>query len=219
VVRASVGRKGVRGGRKALSRKLLAVGREGTGLRIVLILVRIGVHKEVLSGALSGVFCQQRGEEAAIRGDGFEKGIRARLAVAAEHQVAEMRQLAGFGGREEAIGDGDGELGEDAVDFVRGNGCVLRGGEFAGEIGRAKPAVRGVGMWVAEAVAFGMRGEGAAASIGEGKAASGRGAAQRGSRGGGEEPFGGLRVDILRRVSKALASHGERLAKVNSIYK
>jgi hypothetical protein len=72
--------------------------------------------------------------------------------LAAEHQVAEMRQLAGFGGSEEAIGYGDGKFGEDAADFVRGNGSALRGREFAGEIGRAKPAVRRVGMRVAEAV-------------------------------------------------------------------
>jgi hypothetical protein len=58
------------------------------------------------------------------------------LAVAGEHQVAEMRQEAGFGGREEAIGYGDGELGEDAADFVRGNGSVLRGGKFTDEITR-----------------------------------------------------------------------------------
>ncbi len=34
-----------------------------------------------------------------------------------------------------------------------------------------------------------------------------------------EEPFDRLRVDILRRMSKALASHGESIAKVNSIDK
>jgi hypothetical protein len=32
-------------------------------------------------------------------------------------------------------------------------------------------------------------------------------------------PFGGLRGDILRRMSQALASHGESMAKVNSIDK
>jgi hypothetical protein len=92
--------------------------------------------------------------------------------VAAEHQVAEMCQEAGFGGREEALGDGDGEFGEDTTDFARGNQGAARGDEFAGEIGGAKSAVRGVGMGVAEAVALRMSGEGAAASIGESKLAA-----------------------------------------------
>jgi hypothetical protein len=38
-------------------------------------------------------------------------------------------------------------------------------------------------------------------------------------RGIREGPFDGLRVDILRGMSKALASHGESIAKVNSIDK
>ncbi len=104
---------------------------------------------------------KQRGEEVVIVGDWFVEAVRARLAIAAEHEVAEMREEAGFGRREEAIGDGDGEFGEDA-----------RGDEFAGEIGGTKAAVRGVGMGVAEAVALRMSGEGAAASIGESKSAS-----------------------------------------------
>jgi len=83
-----------------------------------------------------------------------------------------MHQEAGFGGREEAIGYGDGEFGEDATDFVRGNYGAGLGDEFASEIRRTKAAVRGVGMGVAEAVAFGMGGEGASASIGESKLAS-----------------------------------------------
>jgi hypothetical protein len=83
-----------------------------------------------------------------------------------------MRQDAGFGGREEAIGYGDGEFGEDAADFVGWDHGAARGDEFAGEIGRAKAAVRGVSMGVAEAVVLGMSGEGAAASIGESKLAA-----------------------------------------------
>jgi len=47
-----------------------------------------------------------------------------------------------------------------------------RGGEFAGEIGGAKAALRGVGVGVAEAVALGMSEEGAAAFIGEAKLAT-----------------------------------------------
>jgi hypothetical protein len=94
------------------------------------------------------------------------------LAVAAEHQVAESGQGAGFGGREEAVGHSDGEFGEDAADFVRGDHGAARGDEFAGEIGGAKAAVRCVGMGVAEAVALWVGGEGAAASIGEVKLAT-----------------------------------------------
>jgi len=94
------------------------------------------------------------------------------LAVAAEHEVAEMREEAGFGRREEAIGDGDGEFGEDATDFAGGDQGAARGDEFAGEIGGTKAAVRGVGMGVAKAVAVGVSGEGASASIGELKLAT-----------------------------------------------
>jgi len=115
---ASDERKGVRGGQKALSRKLLAGGRGARGLHIVFILVCIGAHNE----------------DAEIRGDGFERGIFASLAIAAEHQVAEMRQEASFGGREEAVGYG--EFGEDAADFVGGNQRARWGDEFAREIAR-----------------------------------------------------------------------------------
>jgi hypothetical protein len=94
------------------------------------------------------------------------------LAVAGEHEVAEVGEEAGFGGREEALGYGDGEFCEDAADFTRGNQGAARGDEFAGEIGGTKAAVRGVGMGVAEAVALRMSGQGAAASIGESKLAS-----------------------------------------------
>jgi hypothetical protein len=66
MARASVGRKGISGKRKAVSRKPLAVGRDWRGLRIVLIFVCIGVHNEVISKALFGAFRQQRGEDAAI---------------------------------------------------------------------------------------------------------------------------------------------------------
>jgi len=60
-----------------------------------------------------------------------------------------MRQEAGFGGREEAFGYGDGEFGEDSADFVGGDHGAARGDEFADEIGRAKAAVRGVRVRVA----------------------------------------------------------------------
>jgi hypothetical protein len=71
-----------------------------------------------------------------------------------------------------AVGQSDGEFREDAVDFFGGNRGAGVGGEFAGEIGGAKAAVRGVGVGVAEAVALGMSGEGTAASIGEAKLAT-----------------------------------------------
>ena len=83
-----------------------------------------------------------------------------------------MRQEAGFGRREEAVGYGDGEFGEDSADFVGGDHGAARGDEFAGEIGGAKAAVRAVGMGVAEAVGIGSGGKGAAASVGEVKLAS-----------------------------------------------
>jgi len=130
-------------------------------------------------------------------------GVGARLAVAAEHEVAEVGEKVGFGGREEALGYGDGEFCEDAADFTRRNQGATRGDEFAGEIGGTKSAVRGVSMRVAVAVALRMSGEGASASIGKGEIAAGelRGRAQRERGGSREEPFGRLRADILRRMS------------------
>src|SRR5258708_39633156 len=105
---------------------------------------------------------KERREEGGIVGDWFVEAVRGRLAIAAEHEVAEMREEAGFGRREEAIGDGDGEFGEDAAHFMRGDQGAARGDEFAGGIGGTKAAVRGVDMGVAEAVAFLMSVEGAA---------------------------------------------------------
>jgi hypothetical protein len=147
-------------------------------------------------------------------------GIRPGVAGAAEHEVAEMCEEAGFGGREEALRDGDGKFREDAADFARLNDGAARGDEFAGEIGGAKAAVRGVGMRVAEAVAVGVGGEGALASIGEGETAAGEFGrrAQRERGGSREEPFGGLRADILRQMSGTvvcefgvLGSHAGRI--------
>lgn len=98
--------------------------------------------------------------------------VRPGVAVAAEHKVAKKSHDARFGGREEALGYGHREFGEGASDFVRGNYGAGLGDEFAGQIGGAKAAVRGVSMGVAEAVALRMSWEGAAASIGESKLAS-----------------------------------------------
>ena len=47
-----------------------------------------------------------------------------------------MREEAGFGGRKEAIGDGEGEFGEGAADFVRRDQGPGRSDEIAGEIAR-----------------------------------------------------------------------------------
>src|SRR5258708_39075608 len=97
---------------------------------------------------------KERREEGGIVGDWFVEAVRGRLAIAAEHEVAEMREEAGFGRREEAIGDGDGEFGEDAADFMRGDQGAARGVEFAGEIGGTKAAGLGGGMVGAEDVAL-----------------------------------------------------------------
>lgn len=78
-----------------------------------------------------------------------------------------MREEAGLGRREEAIGYGDGKFGEDAADLVRRDKGAGRSDEIAGEIARGQAAVRGVGMGVAEAAGIGSGGKGAAAPIGE----------------------------------------------------
>lgn len=71
-----------------------------------------------------------------------------------------------------AVGEGDGEFGEEAVDFRVGDEGAGGGGEFAYEIGRAKAAMRGVCVRVAKAVALGVSREGATASIGKLKVAT-----------------------------------------------
>ena len=86
---ASVGNAGV--SREAISHKPLAISPEWGEL-----VISVG---------------KQRGEEVVIVGDWFVEGLRTRLAVAAEHEVAEVGEEAGFGGREEALGYGDGEFG------------------------------------------------------------------------------------------------------------
>jgi hypothetical protein len=74
-----------------------------------------------------------------------------------------------------------------------------------------------VGMGVAEAVGVRTGGEGATASISKAESASGEigGGGVDGTvrRGVGGNPIGRLRADIPRRMSNALASHGESLAK------
>jgi len=66
-----------------VSHKPLAASREGSGLRIVLVRVWIGVFNEVRGGGLFGFLFRGSGEDVAIPGDGFEKGVRASLAGAA----------------------------------------------------------------------------------------------------------------------------------------
>jgi hypothetical protein len=95
-----------------------------------------------------------------------------------EHEGASLADEAGVSWGEDAVGDGDGEFGEEAVDMCVVDRAAVDGFQFANEIGGTKAAVRGVGMGVAEAVGLGS-GEGAG----------------------------------------VLASHGESIAKVNSIDK
>jgi hypothetical protein len=94
-------------------------------------------------------------------------------AAALEHQEAEIVHGAELVEGNGAVGEGDGEFGEDTIDFFGGDHGAGGRGEFAGEIGGAKAAVGGVGMRVAKAVASRMSGEGAAASIGKGEATAG----------------------------------------------
>jgi hypothetical protein len=121
-----------------------------------------------------------------------------------EHEGAELADEAGVLGSEDAVGDGSGNFGEEAVDMGGVGWGAGHGFQFADEIGAAKAAVRGVEMVVAEAVGGRCGGEGAAASIGKVEPAAG---------GGG--------VDSRARMSRvgALASHGESIANVNSIDK
>ena len=180
VGRASVENVRVSGMGKALNRQDLVVSREGRGFRIVIIVVAVedGDYKVPFAAA------------------GFGERFASGEAAALEHEGASLADDAGVPGGENAIGDGGGEFGEQAVNMCVVDRAAGDGFQFADEIGGAKPAVRGVGMVVAEAVGLWSGGEGAAASIGKGEAATGS------VEGGG-----------------GLASHGESIAKVNSIDK
>jgi hypothetical protein len=118
------------------------------------------------------------------------------VALALQHQVAELGEDTGILAGDESFGKGDGNFGAEAKEMVFGGFAGGRG-EIADEIGAAKAAAGGVGMGVAESAGEGG-GESAAASIGEEAGAAGR-------RRVGEEPFGRLRVDILGRMSSAEA--------------
>ena len=121
-----------------------------------------------------------------------------------EHEGAELADQAGVFWSDDTVGDGGRDLGEEAVNIGVVNRAAGDGFEFAGEIGGAKAAARGVEMVEAEAAGGRVGAEachsdgrqGTAASIGEGEAAE------------GEIGRGG-----------ALASHGDSIAKVNSIDK
>ena len=195
VGRASVENVRVSGMGKALNRQDLVVSREGRGFRIVIIVVAVedGDYKVPFAAA------------------GFRERFASGEAAALEHEGAILADDAGVPGGENAIGNGGGEFGEQAVDMCVVDRAAGDGFQFADEIGGAKPAARRVGMGEAEAVGVRVGGEGASAPIGKGKSATWE------LRGGGvrEEPFGLLRVDIPRRMSKALAIHGESIAKVN----
>lgn len=110
-----------------------------------------------------------------------------------EQEIAEMGHDAGFFRREGAVGEGQGELFQEALNFFRGDEGTGRSGKFAGEIGRARAAMRGVRVGVAEAVAMRMGGLGAAAVVLEGEAA--------------ERQVRGV---------VALARHGGSIAKIQS---
>jgi hypothetical protein len=210
---ASVENTRVSGVGKALNWRGLVVRRGGGELCIVIIVIVVAV--------------EDRGYEIPFAAAGF--GERFALGSGAlKHEGAELAGDAGVLGCEDAIGNGCGNFGEQAVDMGVVDGAAGDGFQFADEIGGAKPAVRGVGMVVAEAVGLWSGGEGAAASIGKAESAAGEvgGGGMDGTvrRGIGGNPIGRLRVDISgrhhrspttgpRRMSKALASHGESLAK------
>ena len=184
VGRASVENVRVSGMGKALNRQDLVVSREGRGFRIVIIVVAVedGDYKVPFAAA------------------GFGERFASGEAAALEHEGAILADEACVSWGEDAIGDGDGEFGEQAVDVCVVDRVAGDGFQFADEIGGSKATARGVGMGVAQAIGVRVGGERASASIGEGKSATGE--VGRGVR---EEPFGRLRVDILRRMSKAAA--------------
>ena len=66
-----------------MSHKPLAASREGRRLRIVLVRVWIGAFSEIRGGGLFGFLLRGSGDDVAIPGDGFKKGVPASLAGAA----------------------------------------------------------------------------------------------------------------------------------------
>lgn len=164
---------------KAFSRKLLANGRRMRETVMVVVIVIV----------------QHRGYEILVKAVGIGWEFVGGETVALEQERADIAQGAELAYGDGAVGEGYGKFGLKAMDFFPGVSAGCRG-EFAGEIGRSKAAVRGVGMGVAEAVGVGSGGEGTAASIGKGETAEGE----------------------IGRVG-ALASHGESIEKVNSIDK
>jgi hypothetical protein len=185
---------------KALNWQGLVVRREWREFRIVIIIVAVEDRDYEIPFAAAGF------------GERFACGK-----AALEHEGAILADDAGVSWGEHAIGDGGGEFGEQAVDMCVVDGAAGDGFQFADKIGGAKPAVRGVGVVVAEAVGLWSGGEGAAASIRKAESASGEvgGGGVDGTvrRGVGGNPVGRIRADNLRRMSKTLASHGESLAK------
>src|SRR5579859_1101 len=203
VGRASVENTGVGGVGKAFKWQGLAVlgkGRELVNVIFILIIV---------------VAVEDGGYEIPFAAAGFGERFALGEEAALEHEGAILADDAGVSWGEDAVGDGGGEFGEEAVDMGVVDRAAGDGFQFADEIGGAKPAARGVGMGAAESVGVRVGGEGAPASIGKGEST----AWELGGGGVRGEPFGGLSVDILRRMSKALASHGESIAKVNSMDK
>jgi len=123
-------------------------------------------------------------------------GCVAGYATRVDKEIAEVGEGGRLLGSDQALGEGEGNFGEDALDFFGRDDGSGRGDEFAGKIGGAEAADRGVSVRVTETVGLQMGGLGAAASIGKGKAAKG-------------ESEGVL----------ALARHLKSITKVISIYK
>ena len=111
-------------------------------------------------------------DEVPFAAAGFGERFASGEAAALEHEGASLADDAGVPGGENAVGDGGGEFGEQAVDMCVVDRAAGGGFQFADEIGGAKPAARRVGMGVAESVGSRVGGEGASASIGESKLAT-----------------------------------------------
>ena len=100
-------------------------------------------------------------------------GCAAGYAGTVDEEIAEVAEDGGFLGSEQALGESERNFGEDALDFFGRDDRSRRSDEFAGKIGGAEAAERGVRVGVAETVGLGMGWLGAAASVGEGEAAEG----------------------------------------------
>ena len=113
-----------------------------------------------------------------------------------DEDIAKVVEGRGLFWREEALGESERDFGEDATDFFGRDDGAGRRGDFTVQIGGTQAAERGVRVGEAESVGLGMGRLGAAAAVGKGETAEGKG-----------EGF------------LALAGHGGSIAKVKSIEK